>query len=192
MIQRAVIIAALIMVTPGSLINTTRVTNGLAPLALSSHLSSIAQNHAQNMADSGGIFHSTNLADAVGSGWERIGEIVGSGASVTSIHQAFLSSPSHLSVILGTYTHYGEGVVVAEGITYVAVVFVKYKVITTTTTAPPAVTTTMVRPTPITTIPSPTTVVIAALEVAIVPIVPDRPVVQICDPFKVTLELCVD
>lgn len=127
-------------------INSTRSSNGLAPLNVDGNLRSHARTHTQDMMDADAIFHSTSaeLKAAGGTGWTKLGENVGRGGSVASLHQAFMDSPGHRANILGDYNHVGIGTGTKDGVLYVTVVFMQKgsTSTTTTTTAPPATTTT--------------------------------------------------
>src|SRR5207302_2045278 len=67
-----------------SRINAVRANNGVAPLAVESHLTSVASNWSAQMAADGAISHNPNLGSQV-SGWRTLGENVGTGATVDSI-----------------------------------------------------------------------------------------------------------
>lgn len=155
-------------------INATRATQGLGPLTVDSGLRAHARNHTQDMMDSGGIYHSSSdeLTAAAGSGWTKLGENVGRGGSVSSLHAAFLDSAGHRANILGDYNRVGIGTGTTGGVLYVTVVFMKKgstpaptttttvggggsdnpttttqpkpKATTTSTTIPPTTTTTMI------------------------------------------------
>lgn len=146
-----------------SKINASRSAAGLAPLKMSGSLSSYARGHSGKMADAGEIYHSTSgqLSSAAGSGWTKIGENVGKGPSVDSLHTAFMNSSGHKANILGGYDTAGVGVALKDGYIYVTVVFVNYgsgggstattvkssstpKPVVTTTTLPPTTTTTLI------------------------------------------------
>lgn len=126
-------------------INATRSANGLAPLTMDGGLRSHARVHTQDMIAAGEIFHSTGaeLKSAGGSGWESLGENVGRGGTVSSLHQAFLDSPGHRKNILGDYNYVGIGTDTGDGVLYVTVVFMRKGggSPTTTTTAPKSTTT---------------------------------------------------
>ena len=138
-----------------SKINSTRSANGLAPLSVDGGLRSHAQNHTQDMMDANEIFHSTSaeLRAAGGTGWTQVGENVGRGNTVDSLHSAFMDSPSHRANILGEYNYVGIGTGTKDGVLYVTVVFMQKgsTSTTTTTTAPPQTTTTATAATPTTT-----------------------------------------
>jgi Cysteine-rich secretory protein family len=146
-----------------SKINAERSAVGLAPLKMSGSLSTYARGHSVKMAEAGEIYHSTSaqLTAAAGSGWTKIGENVGRGPSVSSLHTAFMNSSGHKANILGSYDTAGVGVTTSDGYIYVTVVFVNYggggstattvKSSTTkttsqptTTTLPPTTTTTLI------------------------------------------------
>ena len=127
-------------------INAERAAQGLGALSGDGSLRSHARNHTQDMIEAGEIFHSTSaeLQAAGGSGWEKLGENVGRGGSVNSLHSAFMASSGHRANILGDYNKAGIGVDVSEGVMYVTVVFMKKggssNPTTTTTTATPTTT----------------------------------------------------
>ena len=159
-------------------INAERAAQGLAPLQVYWDLVDDARAHSQRMAADGTIFHNPNLA-AVCSAWQALGENVGVGASVDSLHQAFMSSPAHRGNILGDYNYVGVGVV-QEGADrlWVTVVFMRgpaglvdggaeaptttIATATTSTIPPTTTTTTVADPPPPQT---PTTTVVPAGEV---------------------------
>ena len=122
-------------------INASRSAAGLGPLSVDGGLRSHARNHTQDMIDSGGIYHSTSaeLQAAGGSGWSKLGENVGRGGTVASLHDAFMNSPGHKANILGGYNKVGIGTGTSGGLLYVTVVFMQKgsSTATTTTTTPP-------------------------------------------------------
>jgi len=126
-----------------SKINSTRSANGLGPLKMDGGLQSHARKHTADMIAAGKIYHSSSgeLQAAAGSGWTKLGENVGRGGSVSSLHQAFMDSPGHRANILGDYNYAGIGTdTSANGVLYVTVVFMKKgstsSPTTTTTQAP--------------------------------------------------------
>lgn len=127
-------------------INAERTSRGLNTLTVDSGLRSHARKHTQDMMDANKIYHSTSaeLKAAAGSGWTKLGENVGRGGSVSSLHQAFMDSPGHRANILGEYNYVGIGTGTKDGVLYVTVVFMQKgsTETTTTTTAPPETTTT--------------------------------------------------
>ena len=83
-------------------INAERSAHGLGALTVDSGLQSHARKHTQDMMDADKLYHSTSaeLQAAAGSGWSKIGENVGRGNTVDSLHKAFMDSPSHRANIL--------------------------------------------------------------------------------------------
>lgn len=141
-----------------SAINSTRVTNGLEVLVVDDGLRAYARFHTQAMVDADEIFHSSGdeLREAAGPGWTRLGENVGRGGTVDSLHEAFMDSEGHRSNILGDFNLVGIGTATQGGVLYVTVIFVeKVTVVTTTTTIPAIIITTPTTTT--TTPPEPTT-----------------------------------
>jgi len=137
-----------------SAINSTRSSAGLGSVQMDSGLQSHARSHTAymiggNCAGGEAICHSSSSAiqAAAGSGWSKLGENVGRGGDVSSLHSAFLASPSHKANILGDYNYVGIGTDTSEGTLYVTVVFMKKgstePAPTTTTTTAPATTTTV-------------------------------------------------
>jgi hypothetical protein len=94
---------------------------------MSAGLSDYARAHSQQMAVSGGIFHSTNLpaiAGAVAPNWRSAGENVGVGGSVSVLDSALMNSAPHRANILGGYNYVGIGVAYNGNRMYVTEMFV--------------------------------------------------------------------
>ena len=130
-----------------SAINSTRSSAGLGSVKMDGGLQAHARKHTADMIAAGEIYHSSSgeLQSAAGSGWSKLGENVGRGGSVSSLHQAFLDSPGHRANILGDYNYVGIGTdTSSSGVLYVTVVFMKKgstsAPTTTTTTAAPTTT----------------------------------------------------
>jgi uncharacterized protein YkwD len=111
--------------TMRSLINQTRVFYSRVGLRLNARLSLVAQRHSARMAKGNRLHHNPNLVKDVGNmPWKILGENVGVGATVDTLHKAFMNSPSHRSNILKRpYRLVGIGVVFSGGRTWVTVVF---------------------------------------------------------------------
>lgn len=107
--------------------NNSRASRGLNRLTLDVSLSDKARAHSRAMAREGSIFHSSSLSRAYGSGegaWRYLGENVGVGGSMRSLHDAFMRSPSHRANILKReYRRMGVGVVQSGSRYYVTVAF---------------------------------------------------------------------
>lgn len=132
-------------------INASRAAAGLGSLSVDGGLRSHARNHTQDMIDSDGIYHSSSaeLQAAGGSGWSKLGENVGRGGSVKSLHSAFMASAGHKKNILGDYNKVGIGTGTSDGVLYVTVVFMKKGGSSSpTTTAPSSTETTKAQPKP--------------------------------------------
>jgi hypothetical protein len=164
-----------------SAINSTRSSAGLGSLTMDGGLQSHARRHTADMIAAGEIFHSSSaeLQAAAGSGWSKLGENVGRGGTVDSLHSAFMASSGHKKNILGDYNYVGIGTDSKDGVLYVTVVFMKKGgggSAPATTTAPkgtggtqaPAKTTTTQATTTTTTIPPTTTTTLI--------VGPDKPV----------------
>jgi uncharacterized protein YkwD len=130
-----------------SKINASRSANGLPPVEGYWDLADDARAHSNLMADRQELFHSSNLG-TVTSGWQNLGENVGVGLDVSSLHTAFMNSSGHRRNILGDFNYVGVGVTVDDaGFMWVTVIFMKAAPGLngggeTTTTAPPTTTTT--------------------------------------------------
>jgi hypothetical protein len=107
-----------------SLLNHERSSRGGHTLATKSDLVSIARRHSEDMADRGYIYHNSNLPNEVSGNWRILGENVGRGGSVDSIHNAFMNSAPHKHNILDSrFNQIGVGTVVRNGYIYVTEVF---------------------------------------------------------------------
>ncbi|MGH2726032.1 MAG: CAP domain-containing protein [Actinomycetota bacterium] len=108
-----------------SRINAERAAAGLSAVASKTDLADVAREWAQHMAAEGTIAHDPNLPYKV-SGWTMLGDNVGKGPSVSSIHKAFMESDTHRHIILDPdFNQVGVGVAQAGSILYVAEVFAR-------------------------------------------------------------------
>ena len=106
-------------------INRARSAVGKVGLKLDPELSKVARVHAKAMARQGQIFHqsSSQLGSRV-TRWSSLGENVGMGSTVTSLHSAFMNSPGHkANVLLTSFRNVGVGTVEKNGRLWVVVVF---------------------------------------------------------------------
>lgn len=107
-----------------ALINEER-AGSARQLGMVGRLVRIARRHSGRMASSGGIYHNPRLAqDANRIRWSILGENVGVGSSIESLHQAFMASPPHRENVMRTrFRKIGVGVVERDGRLWVTVVF---------------------------------------------------------------------
>jgi hypothetical protein len=95
-------------------INSLRASKGLAPLVVDSELTGIGRRWAGKMAAAGAISHNSNFPNEVTADWVKLGENVGKGPDVGSIHNAFVASSHHYANMVDpAFTRIGVGVVVA-------------------------------------------------------------------------------
>jgi uncharacterized protein YkwD len=108
-------------------VNGEREHLGLPALLPSPHAMAKAQAWAEEMASSGNLRHS-DLAAGMPAGFRKIGENVGRGPDIESIHQAFMLSDGHrANVVDPEYNWIGTGYARSNtGVVYVAVVFARY------------------------------------------------------------------
>jgi hypothetical protein len=105
--------------------NALRASRGLPGLSVDGTLAAKARNWAEHMAAVGAISHS-NLADGAPGNWQRLGENVGRGPSVDSIHSALVASPEHYANLTDPgFQSIGVGVVNTNGTYYVSEVFME-------------------------------------------------------------------
>ena len=112
-------------------LNGARSDQGLPSLATRSDLVAVARAQATRMADSGTLYHNPNLTTDV-TNWRWVGENVGYGPDVQTVHVAFMNSDAHRANILDTdYTEVGVGVVERGDRVWVAEVFRRPQTVTT-------------------------------------------------------------
>jgi uncharacterized protein YkwD len=112
-------------------LNGARSDQGLPNLATRSDLVAVARAQATRMADSGTLYHNPNLTTDV-TNWRWVGENVGYGPDVQTVHVAFMNSDAHRANILDTdYTEVGIGVVERGDRVWVAEVFRRPQTVTT-------------------------------------------------------------
>lgn len=105
-------------------IGAERAGAGLRGYSTAGDLIAVARRHAQRMAARGEPYHNPNLANEV-TGWSMVGENVGKGSDVDTLHRALMASPAHRANILSSeFTQVGVGVArSADGWIYVVQVF---------------------------------------------------------------------
>ena len=106
-------------------INKARSVVGKGSLHLDKHLSKVARKQSRAMARNNRLYHtpSHKLRWRV-TNWNILGENVGVGGSVDSLHVAFMASPAHKANILySSFRHVGVGTKRKNGRLWVTVVF---------------------------------------------------------------------
>lgn len=111
--------------TMRTLINQERANQGQGRLRYNRKLSKLARRHTNVMADRGDLHHNPNLASQASRlSWTILGENVGVGNSVETLHRAFMDSPPHRhNVLEGRYRRVGIGTKVVGGRLWVTIVF---------------------------------------------------------------------
>jgi uncharacterized protein YkwD len=107
-------------------INELRASRGLPSLAVDTRLTATARGWASSMASAGTISHNPNLAAQAPGDWLKLGENVGVGADVPTLHNAFVNSaPHYRNLVDADYTSIGVGVVYSGGRTWVVEMFMR-------------------------------------------------------------------
>jgi hypothetical protein len=106
-------------------INAARVAAGQGKLSIDPELSRVAREQTKTMVNKNLLHHTPESAlRRRVLNWSSLGENVGVGATVDSLHQAFMDSPAHRANILHSpFRHSGIGVTVAGGRMWVTVLF---------------------------------------------------------------------
>lgn len=108
-----------------SRINAERSSRGLGTLTEKSDLTAVARDWSEHMAAEGSISHDPNMPGKV-SGWTVLGDNVGRGPTVSSIHKAFMESETHRQIILDPqFNQVGVGVVKSGSTFYVTEIFAR-------------------------------------------------------------------
>jgi uncharacterized protein YkwD len=107
------------------LINNARVHAGRKPLVFSEMLSNYARTHSATMASKDDLYHNPYLAKWLKHHkWKILGENVGVGYSIPTLHQAFMASPAHKENILDKrFKSVGVGMTWGHGRLWVTIVF---------------------------------------------------------------------
>ncbi len=105
--------------------NAARVAVGKGKLSLDPELSKAARRHTREMVEQDLLHHTSS--DALRrrvTHWSTLGENVGVGGTVDSLHVAFMNSPAHKENILyPTFKHVGVGVTQTPSRMWVTVIF---------------------------------------------------------------------
>lgn len=95
-------------------INDLRASQGLSSLVVDPALTTIAMDWTLQMAATSTLSHRPDLAAVAPGDWTRLGENVGYGSAVGSLHDAFVASPGHYAnLIKPEYQYIGVAVVMA-------------------------------------------------------------------------------
>ena len=109
-----------------SKMNAERKAKGLGALRLDPELSKASAVHTKEMVKAQLLHHtSTSALKRRVTNWNSLGENVGSGGSVDSLHSAFMNSPAHKANIMhSAFNNVGVGVTVeSSGRMWVTVIF---------------------------------------------------------------------
>ena len=105
-------------------LNNLRASQGLSTLAVDQRLTDMARAWSAQMAAAGAISHNPALTTQAPSDWIKLGENVGVGPTVESLHDAFVASPEHYrNMVDPAFQKVGVGVVYAGAVMYVTVDF---------------------------------------------------------------------
>ena len=117
-----------------NLLNEDRARNGRSELPMDSELSALARKKSQDMLENGYFSHTSPtlgsaaaMLDDSGYAYQGVGENIAHHASVEKADAAFLSSPAHRAVMMGSqWEKVGIGVAEDEhGFVYVTELFVR-------------------------------------------------------------------
>ena len=106
-------------------LNMARRAAGRSTLKLDPQLSKAAKVHTREMVNKNLLYHTpTDTLKRRVTNWYELGENVGVGGTVTSLHAAFMDSPAHRSNILYSgFRYVGIGAKKANGRLWVTVIF---------------------------------------------------------------------
>ncbi len=106
-------------------LNNERFSDGLGKVRLDPELSRTARVHTRAMLNREELYHtpSHRLTSRV-TNWVILGENVGVGGTVSSLHGAFMGSPAHRANIMrSAFRHVGVGTRIRDGRLWVTVIF---------------------------------------------------------------------
>ena len=105
--------------------NAERGNKGLGTMKMDPELGQVARKHTNEMIKANSLHHtSTTALKRRVTNWVTLGENVGVGSTVDSLHTAFMNSPAHKANIMhGTFNNVGVGVKEAGGRMWVTVIF---------------------------------------------------------------------
>ena len=119
--------------------NAARRAAGGSGMKLDPELSRAARKHTNEMVARSSLHHTpSNVLKKRITNWNWLGENVGVGSTVSSLHTAFMNSPAHRdNILFGRFRHVGVGVRKAGGRMWVTVLFEAQKNPGTTLGMPP-------------------------------------------------------
>jgi hypothetical protein len=107
-------------------INRLRAGRGLSALSVDARLTETARAWSATMAGADRLHHNPDLAAQAPSTWQRLGENVGVGVDVGSLHDAFVASPGHFQNLVNAHFNaVGIGVVRTGSHLWVTEVFMQ-------------------------------------------------------------------
>jgi len=108
-----------------SKLNLARRAAGRSSLTLDPQLSKAAKVHTREMVNKNLLYHTpTDALKRRVTNWYQLGENVGVGSTVTSLHTAFMNSTAHRANILYSgFRYVGVGAMKANGRLWVTVIF---------------------------------------------------------------------
>jgi uncharacterized protein YkwD len=120
-------------------INAARKAAGRAGLRLDPQLSRAARKHTNEMVGRNSLYHTpSNVLKRRITNWNWLGENVGVGSTVATLHTAFMNSPAHRdNVLFSRFRHVGVGVRKEGNRMWVTVLFESQKNPGTTLEMPP-------------------------------------------------------
>ena len=106
-------------------LNGARNGNGRSSLILDPELSKAAKRHTFEMVNKDLLYHTpTNALKKRVTGWSELGENVGVGGTVDSLHSAFMNSPAHkANIMYSRFKYVGIGSKKANGRLWVTFIF---------------------------------------------------------------------
>jgi len=117
-----------------ALVNVERARNDLPALSPRTDIRDVARKHSVKMAQEARLHHNPTFSQEI-TNWQVVGENVGRGPSVESLHRALMNSEGHRANILHErYTQIGVGVEVRDGQVWVTQNFRRPKGTVTTGT----------------------------------------------------------
>lgn len=107
------------------LVNEERVEQGLPRLVVDDRLSEVAEEWSEAMLSANTLAHNPDVAQHA-TGWTTLGENVGVGPSIGTIHSAFMASPGHKDNVLDErWDSIGVGVVQGDDRFWVTQLFIE-------------------------------------------------------------------